>query len=107
MASNIVSFSWSEPEPGRHAEVWDLSPAEWRQVAEAIDWVSFYWESMGKGVGGKISLAEIHRTRATGGDRTDIVDALRMLADSVRYSTGEGLYERDCPIFARHGIARS
>lgn len=114
MANKIVTFRWTEPEAGQGAEVWNLTAKQWPQIEAAIAWVAAYWEeneNSGDGedaVGNTIVATGIHATKArTGHDARGISDCLQRLADNVRYSTGEGLYEQDCPIFAKHGIARS
>lgn len=108
MASKIVMHKWEEPESGSYAEVWDLSPPEWEQVQAAIAWVREYWEEKDGGeYGSTIVETEVIETRATGGECDGLEDALRRLALQVRYTTGEGLYEEECPIFEEAGIEQS
>lgn len=41
-------------------------------------------------------------------DDSNSIDTLLVqeFADAIRYSTGEGVYKTDCPVFASHGIVR-
>jgi hypothetical protein len=106
--AKVVSFRWDEPESGQSAEVWELTSDEWDKAEAAIEWVRAYWEARDGGeLGSTIVDARVHATRATGGDADGLEDAMRRYADNVRYSTGEGLYEEDCPVFAAHGVERS
>ena len=102
--SKVIALSWEEPEQGSHAEVASLDEAGWEDVESAIEWVE---GQAGDEYGVTIVRADLHPTRARGGDRTDTADVLQDLALQVRYSSGEGVYGEDCPAFLKHGVRRA
>ena len=115
MGSKIVVGRWTEPEIGTSAEMWSLNPIEWEEVQKAIDWVVSYWEeneNSGDGedaVGNTIIEHSLHKTEAQGYEPfcDNLEFCLQRLADNVRYSSGESLYEKDCPVFKNVSIERS
>ena len=106
--SNIVTWTWDEPQPGVSAEVWYLTEGEWDEVELAIAWVMGYHEESSAGAyGSTVAEITLHETKSKGQDVRDIKSAMESLATNSRYDTGEDLYDMDCPYFKRNGIERS
>ena len=107
MASVILTTKWEEPQSGTGAMCWELEGDARGDVEAAIEWARAYWEEQDGGCwGSTIPECELHSTGARG-EPTGAADALQMIADIIRYSTGEDLYGDDCPIFEKHGVLRS
>jgi len=106
--SKIVVWRWTEPEEGMSAEVWRLSTDEWVTVYGVRNWVDEYWERKGSPdeVGNTIQSLFTYVTGVSQGDVTNVQTALQRVAENVRYSTGEELYDEDCPYFKGAGIER-
>jgi len=98
--STIISLRWMEPIPGEDAKVAVLSEAELEEVREAVQWLE---DKAGTDWGDTVPRADLFETKAEGGDM-GLREALLYLAVNCRYE--EGIYEEDCPAFARHGIPR-
>lgn len=103
MITKIVTLQWQEPEPGITAVVWCLSIPEWESIDEILTWVA---SQVGTELGNTIAQCEVHPTIALG-PRPLFTVCAHWLAAQVRYTTGEGIYAEDCPVFAAHGIVRS
>lgn len=93
----VVTLTWTEPTDGTHAILFPDGAEE--EIAELDEYLR---ELHGSEYGETIARLGWHRKK---GDATD-EDPWGDLALNVRYTTGEELYEEECPIFARRGIAR-
>jgi hypothetical protein len=101
----VVVLSWTQPVPGTHGILFpDESEID---LGEAIAWLRGRW---GDGEWGhfvaEVELESRSPSRLTFQPR-EVASAWADLALNVRYAGGEGLYEIDCPAFARRGIRRA
>jgi hypothetical protein len=100
-------LKWREPQEGDVIFFPNEAEADLKEVAAFID------KKMGDEVGDTIAKMTIHL--ATGprqlgyhpGDVANADDPWGDLALNVRYSSGEDLYAKDCPIFTKHGQERA
>ena len=100
MQTRIVRMEWEEPEHGFSATVVALTPAEWKEFDEAVLWAENQHPD-------EVGLTFVKVTcEPSSHPAPHSTGVLEGLATDLRYDTGEGLYEDDCPVFARHGILR-
>lgn len=100
----IVTLRWTEPEDGTHRIVFpDGDEAEVKELA------AYLKEKWGDDYGETVASVKAKRgLRLRKGEAVDAADEdpWKDLALNVRYTSGEGLYDKDIPIFAKRGIAR-
>jgi len=101
--TKIVSMDWLEPSEGHETEVWSLTAAEWKEVDAVI---KFENAEQGDNVGDTFVKFTFKSTKATGADRDSIEDVMDTLGVNIRYSTGEDLYDKDCPVLKKYKIER-
>lgn len=103
MPSVIIASRWSEPIPGEDAKVAVLTEDESAILSIALSWVE---EKAGQEWGDTIPRVDLHPTEASGGDLLSFKEAMSDVATTVRYDTGEGIYDEDCPAFKAAGVVR-
>ncbi len=96
MISRILQILWIQPQPGTytcmtHCVVVELSSDEWVTLMKTADWLSERRKEIS---------TSVTDTVATGGDITDLVSALALLAERYTYPA----YTEDCPTLIEHGI---
>lgn len=92
----LIKLKWLEPEEGSWTgSVTGATEEELRSVQK---WVR---SQVGEEWG-----ATIPSIRLVKGEAKESM-SLEDFAATMRYSTGEEIYQADCPVLAAHGIARS
>lgn len=104
MASVIITFRWFAPIPGEDGKVAVLSEEETTDLRAAVEWAR---GKMTQEWGDTIARVDVFATKASGGDLLTGKGTIAYVATNIRYDTGEGLYDEDCPVFAKYGISRS
>jgi hypothetical protein len=96
----VVVLSWQEPQEGSHAI---LFPDEDRaDLVQAAEWVE---KKAGDEYGSNIARVElVQKGRAADDGESGAWEDLGL---NTRYSSGEELYDEDCPAFTKHGVERS
>jgi hypothetical protein len=92
----VCTLRWTEPTPGSHVILFPNDAFE-----DLLEVSNFCKKSFGNEVGETIAEISLHQKKGEPDE-----DPWGDLALQVRYSSGEGLYQRDCPVFVKHGIAR-
>ncbi len=95
----VCTLTWTEPTEGSHVIL--FPDADMGDLVEADAWIR------SSAMAGEIgeTIAEMHLAQKKG-EATD-EDPWGDLALNTRYSSGEELYEEDCPVFVRHGQERA
>ena len=91
----ILQLSWEEPETGKAFLDVPLSQND------VQDLIVYLKASCGVEYG--ISVPSVAIVKRKGAEKVSVQE----LADSVRYSTGEGIFQTDCQLFVDYGIERS
>jgi hypothetical protein len=94
----VCTLTWQEPEEGSHVILFPNEDFE--DLLEVAKWVK---SKMGGEVGDTIAAMKLSQKK---GKPTDD-DPWGDLALNVRYSSGEELYDEDCPTFVKRGQERS
>lgn len=98
--ASIVTFIWVQQQKGNavkvlsHSTVASLTDAEIAIVESVCEWLTERKKEI---------TTNVEPTTATGGDLTDLVEALKVIADQYGY----GEYVEDCPTLAEYGINRT
>jgi len=96
----VVVLSWLEPDQGAHAILFpDAAKADLRKVTK---WVE---KQAGDEYGNTIARIDLVQKWLPPDDGES--GAWEDLALNIRYSSGEELYEKDCPMLKKHGVERS
>jgi hypothetical protein len=97
----IVKIWWSEPDNG--SETIQLVDASEADVNDIINWAK---KEAGTEWGTTIPGIRLQKSTSAIMGKVELMP-LASFADSIRYSTGEGIYSSDCPEFSAKGIERS
>ncbi len=95
----VVSLYWLEPEEDSWIiGVTDATDQELREIQK--------WARVQAGEEWGVTIPSI---RLSPGPVSDFQSKISLedFAAAIRYSTGEEIYEEDCPVFAARGIPRS
>lgn len=93
----VVTLTWTEPTEGSHAILFPDDAL--KDVADLDEWLQAKW---GAEYGETIAKISWEKKRGRPTDEDPWGD----LALNVRYSSGEELYEEDCPVLKEHGQER-
>lgn len=109
MTNLIITLSWTEPSYGSDARIVFLSsiPAIARVQGDVIESIIAWAEKKaGKDWGATIAHVMVFYTDAVADD-LNYQEAVAYIATNIRYDTGEGIYDEDCPWLLEHKIERS
>ncbi len=96
----VVVLSWQEPQPGAHAI---LFPNESHGLlVQVAEWVE---KKAGDEYGSTIARVDLVQKGRSEDEGEK--GAWEDLALNVRYSSGEELYDEDCPVFKELGVERT
>lgn len=94
----VCTLTWKEPTEGSHAILFPDSALV--DLYRVVKWVE---AKMGDEVGDTIAKMHLlQKNKSRGVDEDPWGD----LALNIRYSSGEELYDEDCPVLKKHGQER-
>jgi hypothetical protein len=102
VAMIVCTLRWTEPEDGTHTMLFPNN----EDLTDLMEVAAFCKKSFGNEVGHTIASMKLEQKGQSGAE--DPLGNLPWndLALNVRYSSGEDLYEKDCPEFKKRGIER-
>lgn len=93
---------WTEPQEGSEVILFEDSA-----MGDLVKVKAFVDDECGDEVGCSIARMDLHEKTINQLYRDDVAGSWEDLALNIRYSSGEELYENDCPVFKGLGIERS
>ena len=94
----VCTLVWTEPTEGHHVIVFADE-----DLTDLLEVAKFCKDKFGDEVGHTIASMKIQQKKHLANDDNPWGD----LALNTRYSSGEELYDEDCPAFTKHGVERS